>query len=79
MTVVGYILSEISISEAYIKLRVFFAGLLIGTKGVTVKKLMGESGAYIIIRPHLFSDKHKICSIEGKWTILLLRLDDFHT
>lgn len=40
-------------------------GLLIGTKGVTIKKLMAESGAYIIIRDHLFSDKHKLCSIEG--------------
>jgi hypothetical protein len=41
-------------------------GLLIGKKGLTIKWLTEQSQAYIVIRDHFFSDKHKICTLEGK-------------
>lgn len=40
-------------------------GLLIGRKGTTIKWFTDESGAHIVIRHHYYSDKHKICTIEG--------------
>jgi A-kinase anchor protein 1 len=40
-------------------------GLLIGQGGKTIKMLMGESGAHIVIRNHWKTERMKICTIEG--------------
>lgn len=40
-------------------------GLIIGRKGTTIKYFTEESGAHIVIRHHYYSNKHKICTIEG--------------
>jgi A-kinase anchor protein 1 len=40
-------------------------GLLIGKQGTTIKWLTLESQAHIVIRQHFYSDRHKICTLEG--------------
>lgn len=41
-------------------------GLLIGKQGTTIKWLTQESQAHIVIRQHFYSDRHKICTLEGE-------------